>query len=199
MVALAALLAFVIGLGVAFVAISSLDFRRTYTFLFRSSRAFYLHGLIYGAVAGGALIAADYLEGEGRLVIGGAGSNIWLQAIVVGLSARAFLHLRILEVTVGDKTLPLGLETILQIFEPWLIENIRTDEFNAVRAFAEPFATAHPTLKDVKTLMKENVPPGLPAKVFEAEIEKASTVVSAMEVYIRFAGRPTFDRVFGAD
>jgi hypothetical protein len=125
--------------------------------------------------------------------------NPWVQALVLGLSVKALLHIRLFSVTVGAQPLPIGVETIVQIFEPWLLKSVDIDEFNGVRTFLDEKARIYTDLNQVRMLINNNIPqslPGLEKTAFIADVDKASSVIVAMELYLRLLGKGSFNRVF---
>ena len=73
------------------------------------------------------------------------------------------------------------------------------EEFNRVRQFVTPFAKRYKALNTVKTMIKQNIPPSLSAQeraAFENEIDDDTRVLGAMERFLRFVGKRTFERVF---
>src|SRR5436190_8278552 len=77
-------------------------------FIVRSSPSLYVYSLIYGVLA-----FITVLTGFPHIEVVGI-SNSWSEAIVVGLSIKAVLHIRIFSVKIGQGTdpLPFGTETI---------------------------------------------------------------------------------------
>jgi hypothetical protein len=109
------------------------------------------------------------------------------------------MQLNIFTVTSGFTAFPIGFQTVVQLFEPYLLRLIVLDEFNAVRQFVKPFADRHTDLNTVKTMIKQNIPSSLSSQeraAFENDIDKDTQVHEAMERFLRFLGKRTFERVF---
>lgn len=109
------------------------------------------------------------------------------------------MQLNIFTVTSGSSSFPIGFQTIVQLFEPYLLRLILLDEFNSVRNYVTPVANKYTSLDTVKAMIKQNIPPSLSAQeraAFENEIDKEVQVLGAMERFLRFLGRGTFGRVF---
>ena len=103
--------------------------------------------------------------------------------------------------SVGSQSVPVGLETLVQLFEPALLRTILLDEFTAVRAFTTARAREYPSLDAVKARAKAEIPPTLPSQeraAFANDIDRATGVVEVMEHFLRFLGRKNLDRVFPA-
>lgn len=80
----------------------------------------------------------------------------------------------------------------MQLFEPWLLRTIELDHFNAGRNFVGSRATKYPDLEPVKAKIKANVPPTFSAQeraAFVADIDKATTVTEALELFLGFLGK----------
>jgi hypothetical protein len=157
---------------------------------------FWSYILIYGVIATlgfwglDALVAADKIKLEGL----GLDSS-WMKALYVGIAVKALLHINVARMGAT----PIGTEIIVQLFEPHWLRTILLNEFNAVRAYVAPYVSRYSDLSDVKKRVKENIPPTLPdaeRAAFESDLEKAATVVPAMELFLRFVGLGTFKRVF---
>jgi len=194
-----AILSFAIGFGLALVELISSNYPRSF-FVLGKSAALYIYSLIYGVISLVVMLGISALSAQGTIKLEGLGlSNLWIQAAAIGLTVRAFLHIRLVSVTVGSQSFPIGVETVVQIFEPWLLRTIQLDHFNALRAFIEARTQKYNDLADVKIRATGNVPKGLPEqerKAFIADIEKASSTPEIMELYLSFMGRGSFDRVF---
>jgi hypothetical protein len=133
---------------------------------------------------------------------GGDGPTL-LTAVMLGLSAKALLHIRFFSVpTTGtQQTFPVGTETFVQLFEPWLLRTIAIDEFNAVSAYLRAKAQGYTDLNAVKTTIKANLPgpaafPDPERTALMLDVDQAGSVGSALEIYLRAFGVSTVDRVF---
>jgi hypothetical protein len=125
-----------------------------------------------------------------------------VQALIVGVSVKAFLHIRLANVnTGGPQPFPIGIETLVQIFEPWLLRTIYLDEWNGVRDFVRPRAQEYTDLQAVRQRASENLPERLGTAeraAFLADLEEAPTVEVLMSRYLRLLGRKTFAGTFPA-
>jgi len=122
-----------------------------------------------------------------------------VQAIFVGVSTRAFLHIRLVKVSVGSQSFPIGIETFMYLFEPWLLRGIELDEFNAVREFIDKSQGHYTDLNVVKQKIGGNIPPNLPEDeriAFLRDMHDKRTVPEAMELYLIYFGKKSFERVF---
>ncbi len=195
----AAFLAFGIAAVVTLVELLTSNYPRTAVFL-QKSWSLYSIAAIYGLIAFGALVGLDELTSSDTLKLEGLGlSSVWVQAIVVGLSTKALLHVRLFNVTVGAQAFPIGIESLVQLFEPWLLRTITVDEWNSVMHYLAPRAKKYPDLPSVKQAMKDNLPSRFPdaeRTAFALDLDRATAVEQAMDLYIRFVGRTAFERVF---
>jgi len=196
-----ALLALVIASVFTLVELITTKYPRTgFVLTPRRSRSLYVYALIYGLIAFGAILGLRQLVAAEVITLEGVGvSNRWVQAIALGLSAKALLHIRLFSVSTGSQPFPVGVETIVQIFEPWLLRTIDIDEFDGVRTFLNSRADKYTNLNQVRQTIMENVPQSLPPQertAFIADVEKATTVRSAMELYLRLLGKRSFSHIF---
>lgn len=195
----AALLAFVIALGLTWVEFRTAKYPNT-GFLIAWSRPFWIYCGIYGLIALGGFLLADWLISTSALKIEGLGlKSPYVRAAVLGFSSKAIMQLNIFTVTSGSTAFPIGFQTIVQLFEPYLLRLIVLDEFNSVRRFVKPIAAKYTDLNAVKTTIKQNIPAPLSSQeraAFENEIDKDTQVHEAMERFLRFLGKSTFQRVF---
>lgn len=188
----AGMLAFVITL----IELATSKYPRTCHFLFKKSWKFYSYSIIYGAIA---FVFMLWLSDSGLIKLEGVGiSNIWIQSILVGISTNALLHIRLFSVTAGSQSFPIGIETILQVFEPWLLTEIKLEEFNAVKEFIGNAETKYSNLDTVKTKIMANIP-SISDKdkvIFKLDLDTKTTVSEAMELYLREFGKKSFIRIF---
>jgi hypothetical protein len=165
---------------------------------------------VYGAIATGGFLLSGSLIANGKLKIEGLGLEspyaLYILAVVLGLSSKAIMQLNLYTVLIGSTPFPLGFQTFIQIFEPFLLRSILIKEDDEVRNFVEPFAAKYPItagdktkLDEVKQMIFGNIPKQLPDEersAFKNDIEKDTQVHEAMEHFLRFLGRGTFLRVF---
>lgn len=93
------------------------------------SQWIYVYALIYALIAFGVMLLVDTLTENGLIKLERLGlSNIWVRAIVVGVSVKAFLHIRLFNVTVAHQTYQLVSKPSswcsslgFSISSPWII------------------------------------------------------------------------------
>jgi hypothetical protein len=167
--------------------------------LLKKCRVLYIYALIYGLISFAVMLVFDQLVLANKIQLEGVGSNPWLQGVAIGLSTKALLHIRFFSVTAGAQSFPLGTETIVQLFEPWLLDQIMLYEFNAVRDLIQPRAAKYPDLSGVKARIIADLPPtfsGPEKTAFASDVNDKTSVVGAMEMYLGRFGRTSLDRVF---
>jgi hypothetical protein len=161
---------------------------RTFEFVLKS-RWFYVYVLIYGLL-GGISFALLPLLGD-QVTTTSVIANPWIQAALVGFSIKAFLHIRIFTVSTGPgQSFPVGLESFVQLFEPWMLRSIDLDHYHEQRAFISPRAAS---LTDVaaRTKAASNVPPGLPPQetaALNSDLNQATTSDQVIGVYLKYFG-----------
>jgi hypothetical protein len=194
------ILAFAIAAFISALELITSKYPQTYFLLLAGSRSFYTYAIVYGVIAAAIVLGLDALVSSQTVKLEGLGlSSPWIRATAVGLTVKAFLHINLFNVTIGSQSMPVGVESFVQLFEPALLRGILLDEFNAVRNYIHPYAVKYSTLADNKARIKGNIPPSLLAQeraAFENDVDKAGTVTEAMEFFLRFLGRKTFNRVF---
>lgn len=194
------LLAFIIAAFVVWLELITANYPRTSFLLARQSWALYAYIIVYGLISGFTMLGLEWLTENQVIEIQSPSiSHWWVQALIVGISTKALLHIRLFSVNVGTQSFPIGVETIVQLFEPWLLRTIELDEFNAVRGFIESYQHQGMSLEDVKTLIKQNLPPrleGAEKSAFKADLNDAQEISEAMELYLRSFGKKSFIRIF---
>lgn len=197
------LISFTIGTLMTLGELLTSKYPRTSFLLLRRSWALYLYAVIYGVISLGVMLVFKPLSEAGYVKLAGLGlSNIWVRAIVVGVATKAFLHISLFSVggsSIGSKPIPLGTETIVHLFEPWLLETIILDDFNAVKEFIGKAVAHYPDLAAVKQTMIEELPQNLPKEnivALKEDLNTKTSVGGAMELYLRSLGSGTFKRVF---
>ena len=114
------LLASTVATLLACIELITSRYPRTF-FLLRKSWALYAYALIYGAIGFGVTLGLASLIRTGTIKLEGLGlSGPWVQSLAVGLTIKAFLHIRLFSVGVGSQSFPVGVETIVKLFEHWL-------------------------------------------------------------------------------
>jgi hypothetical protein len=169
-------------------------------FLIAWKRPLLIYCAIYGAIAVGGFLLSDFLIKSGKLKIEGLGTESpYILAAVLGFTSKAVIQLNIYTVTTGSTPFPIGFQTIVQLFEPYLVRSIILEEFNEVRWFVSRYASKFSDLSTVKTMIKQNIPASLSQQeraAFENEVNKDEQAHEAMERFLRFGGRKTFLRIF---
>jgi hypothetical protein len=116
---------------VVLVELVTSKYRRSF-FLLGTSKALWAYGLIYAVVAFVVRLVLGSLIDTGALKLQGVGvANPWVQSVAIGLSIKAVLHIRLFTVGAGATSFPVGIETVVQLFEPWLLETVDLDELTS--------------------------------------------------------------------
>jgi len=193
------LLSFIIGALVAHIELITSKYPRTF-FLLKKSLALYAYTSIYGILSLIGMLVLESLIRTQVISLEGLGiSSRWIQAVVVGVSTKALLHIRLFKVSFRNLSFPVGVETFVFLFEPWLLRTIDLDEFNAVRDFIALAENRYTDLNDVKTKIEDNIPPtlsNLEKAAFLTDLKEKDTVPEAMELYLQSFGKRSFERVF---
>jgi len=183
-------LAFVVAALVTGLELVTSKYPRTARFALRSAW-FYAYIVIYGLLATAALALLPAVGDQ--VTLQGLGlSNPWLKAALVGFSVKAVLHIRIFAVSTGPgQSFPVGLESFVQLFEPWMLRSLELDHYFAQSAFIAPRAGKFANVADARTRAKATAPPGLSSAegaVFDSDIDQAQTTDQVVAAYLKYAG-----------
>ena len=194
-----AIVALIFATSVSWLELVTSKYPRT-LFLIKNYRSLYVYAFVYGLAGFAIMIVLSlFTKVDDIQITGPLLTTRWGQAVAVGLSTKALLHIRLFTVSTGSQSVPVGIESIVHLFEPTLLQNIDLHEFYKVREFLKPPSAKYPDLAVVKQMILSDLPQsfsGAERTSFETDINKAATVVSAMEVYLRRFGKANFNRVF---
>ncbi|HWX82308.1 MAG TPA: hypothetical protein VNZ48_01805 [Xanthobacteraceae bacterium] len=188
---------FVIAALVTALELITSKYPRTARFCVKSPW-FHIYFVIYGLLGAGALALLPVLT---QVTIEGVGlSNPWVKAAFVGLSIKAFLHIRIFSVSTGPgQSFPFGLESFVQLFEPWMLRTIELDHFSAQNNFIKPRAAKFATAVAAQAVAMANPPPALPSAdqaAFGSDINQATSPVYVIAAYLKYAGVKLTENTF---
>jgi hypothetical protein len=168
-------------------------------FLLRKSWQIYLYAAFYGVMAALVFWLLPSLLEQIQLQGIGIG-NPWVQALVLGLSIKALLHIRLYTVTLGaGRSFPLGIETLVNPLDRWLTREIDLFLFSARKAYLRPYIAKYPDLAVVKAKAAKEIPDGFAADekvALTKDVGDAADVEVAMRIYLRYVGRRVFESVF---
>jgi len=179
----------VVATSVTALELITSKYPRTFEFVLKS-RWFYVYVLIYGLLGG---ISFALLPSLGdQVTTTSVIANPWIQAALVGFSIKAFLHIRIFTVSTGPgQSFPVGLESFVQLFEPWMLRSIDLDHYHEQRAFISPRATNLTNVPAARIQATNNVPPGLTpqeAAALNSDLNQATTSDQVIGVYLKYFG-----------
>jgi hypothetical protein len=193
------LLAFAVAAVIATMELITSRYARTLSLL-KSCPTLYGYGVIYGLISVAVLLALQSLVKTGSVSVEGLDlSNPWMRAILVGVTLKAFLHLSLFTVTVGSDSVPVGIETLVQLFEPLLLRGIDEYHYCAVQDLIATRAARYNNLSNVKNLILNSTPKFLPTQQqgsFPHDVNGAQTVEEAMEVCLTVLGKRIFEKLF---
>ena len=199
------LLAFVVGASITGVELLTSKYPNTTSFAVKSS-SLWLYVIIYGALA--ALVTTF----AARLGVSFHQGSPYLRAIEAGIGVKAFLHINLFSVSTSPTTtFPVGVESLVQIFEPKLLRNILLDEYTLVISYLNPKVRTYPNPPNVKATISASVPgalslaertafltdlDGIIPNVLPAGYNNSAGIARAMELYLRLVGKSLVDQVF---
>ncbi len=178
---------------------------RTY-FLVAKCPSLYIYCLIYGIIGFVVTLGLDALIDANLLEISGLGTdNPWVRSIAIGISSKAFLNLELFSFssTGSGTTSPVGLKSLVAIFEPWLMESIELYEHSNMRELVgERAETIKISLSEAQDRAIRDLPERILDKkvvtALKVDIQQKGSIEEVMELYLREFGRKNFDRVFHA-
>lgn len=196
-------IAFLLASGITFLEILTSEYPRTFNFILTCWKL-WVYALVYGIIAFIVACFADQLIETGDLTISGFGtSNPWVRALAIGLAIKAVLHIRLFSVSIqGKVSTPIGLETILLLFEPWLLKGIKLHETVQISKYFDNWLQNHPLdLDQMRSRVAKNL------QMLESEEKKAlvrdindSEIVTCerdlMYLYIKLFGKNLFEQIF---
>lgn len=191
------LLAAVIAFVVASLELITSSYPRTFVFI-RRCWALYAYATLYAIIAFAVQLGWDAFQGSVSATGSGL-SNPWVRALVVGISVKAFMHIRLFTVTVGAQTFPVGIESVLQLVEPLLLDNIRFEHLSGIDAFVDTYSAHFADLVQVKQKIVDRssqILSGAEQGGFAASVNQASTVDAAMKLYLKLVGQKYFRQTF---
>jgi hypothetical protein len=159
----------------------------------------YVYGFIYAVIAAFAQAFSLAKINGGDAAQGAVVSNLWVQALIVGISVKAFLHIRLFSVGSGTGSFPVGIESLTQLFEPWLLNTLDLDHAVAKITYLQPKAAKYTDLAKVKADAIAGVPPFIDIKVcagFATDVSRATTTLRVMELYVDLVGTKYFNLTF---
>jgi hypothetical protein len=192
---LAALVAFI----VASVELITTKYPRTFGFI-RNSWCLYAYAALYAIIAFGVQIGWNALKGSASVSPNGfVLSNPWVLAIIIGISVKAFMHIRLFTVTSGANSFPVGVESLVQLFEPWLLDTLRLHYLLGINTFIGRHSAHFTDLAGVKKTVVDRsgqILSGDAQAGFSTSVNQAQTVDKAMELYLNLVGKQYFEQTF---
>jgi hypothetical protein len=191
-------LAGVIAATVTGLELITTEYPRTSRFVLPSPW-FWGYVVIYGALAVVALTILPLITNQ--VTVDGVGlSNPWLKAAFVGFSVKAFLHVRLFTVSRGPgDQFPVGLETFVQLFEPWFLSNLQLDHYFREMEFVTPRAQRCADLATAQTRAKANIPPAFKSALrtaLRADVDQETTREGVVIVYLTYCGMKLTSNAF---
>jgi hypothetical protein len=192
------LLTFFCGYLINLLEVCTSKYPTTYGFLISKSLQLHIYCIIYGLISLISLLVISLLfhpdpSASDQLIY-----NPYIQALLIGASAKAIFHINIFCMEMGTTHVPVGLETLCCLFEPHLLRQIDLEEYNSLRAYIETKSSIFSDVNTVKKRIRDNLPnsDGFNKDVFLVDLKKRKTKEDAMELYFRNFGKKNFNRVF---
>jgi len=191
-------LAFGVAAGITALELITSKYPQTFEFVLKS-RWFYSYIVIYGFLGAAALALLPFVADQVKTE-GGIFSNPWVKAGLAGLSIKAFLHIRVLTVTTGPgKSFPIGLETFVEIFEPWMTRRIELNHFAEVDKFIAPRALKTPEVETARQYAINKIPSTFDEKERTAltdDFNRAATSYKVISEFLKVFGSRLTETTF---
>jgi hypothetical protein len=196
-------LTFFIGYSINLLEVCTSKYPNTCGFLIFKSWKLHVYCVIYGLISSVSLMCIWILlplnPSSTPTLIESLIHDPLIQAIVVGTSAKAIFHINIFSARIGSMHVPIGLETLCCLFEPYLLRQVELEEYCSIRTYIEEKSRAFNDVGDVKGLIRKNIPNSSVESdkdVFLVDLKKRKTKEDSMELYFRKFGKKNFDRLF---
>ncbi len=190
------ILAFLLAGSIAYWELVTSKYPRTVFLTFRCPHI-YAYSFVYAAAA--VIIMLTY---EAIVPHNGSRSsfsgNPWVRAWAIGLFTKSFLHFKIFTVPGHPEPTPIGLETIMLMFVPYLLREIELGhdrrELQFVKGRVESLS-----LEVVSKAIQDHLPVAMAKRDqqgFLASVKKSKDGIRAARLYLRLVGRGHFEMVF---
>ena len=198
------ILAGVIGFAFTLLEICTSEYPTTCYFLLRKSVKIYIYCAIFGILSSLFMLMVflillpsglDPTQGANNSII----FNPLFEAVIIGVSVKAVMHINVFSANLGSAHVPIGLETVCCLFEPYLLKQLKLDEYSLVMEYVNTKPDVMKDISEIKTYIQNKSPRTLPDgewRTFLIDLEKRITSEDAMELFFRAFGRRNFDRVF---
>lgn len=164
----------------------------------------------YGSIYGGLAILFFYLLKDNFLNVAietaaarslGEEFKIWLLAIFSGISIKSLLNVSFYNARIDGKTLPIGLATFVEIFEPQLIKILGDDHFICLDTFLTKadLRIEHLSLDDTRNLIRNTITSRYTKQEvteFLLELATRGNKKEVLALYMRAFGKKTFCYTF---
>jgi len=146
------LLAFLVAFVFTLTELLSTKYAMTCYFL-KKSPSLYSYAIAYGLFSVFFFYGLDSFGFYSCLITPILG-NVWVQAVATGLITKALLHVSIFRAD----SVPIGLETLVYIFEPRLLRQIALDEYDERQKFIKKSQERFSDVDDVSNRINQNIP-----------------------------------------
>lgn len=196
-----ALLAGGVASVITLVELITSKYPHTYPWLWRCW-PLWLYVAIYGVIAFGLMFGVDYLISSRQITLQGLLiDSPWVQAIAIGITTKALMQITFFNVG-GLNPTPIGIASITQIFEPWLLERLQITVWIAVRESVQPHSRKFPDVQKVVEMIENKVPPSWSKEksaTVLAEMKALATSEEVMYLLVNYSGREMLQHVFPLD
>jgi hypothetical protein len=194
-------LAFLVGAVFSGYELLNSLYPMTCYFLLKKSKSIYIYSLVYGIFSFVFMLGIHYF-GIFECVVAPLISNVWVQAIFVGISTKAFLHIKFFDAD----PIPIGFETITYLFEPRLLSQIKLDDYNATQEYITDSMLGYHDIAEVLNIVERKLPStdreisvafmqDVREEIAEY-VDNDKKIMVAMELYLRAYGVSSFNRSF---
>jgi hypothetical protein len=201
LIAFFVIIAGLIGFAFTLFEFCTSEYPTTCSFLLKKSWKLYAYCIIFGVLSAIImfLVLLIFPSDSTQPIMSSLFYNPLFQAIIIGISVKAIMHINIFSANLGTFHVPIGLETVCYIFEPYLLNQLKLDEYSLVMEYINTKPHINQNISDVKKLIQNKSPRTLTDaewRTFKIDLEKRITSEDAMELFFRVFGKRNFDRIF---
>ncbi|MEO0804413.1 MAG: hypothetical protein AAFY57_19395 [Cyanobacteria bacterium J06642_2] len=200
MIAFSTVLAFVFAYLVTLFELITVEYPRTYSLVVKRWPIHAYAGW-YGVLGAILFVIFDRLSAANLVSVSGMQlAPLWVRAIVIGIISKGIMGIKFVTFAQKNGSFPFGLETIANIFAPFLAAEIADLEFNDLRSLVDAkLSQKQLSLEDIREILKSNIPPKAEEtakKSFKVELQEETHPNELCVSYISLFGVRSFNRIF---
>jgi len=185
----------IIASGVVILNFLNSEYQNTF-FLLKGYWVTWAYFLMYGLSAVVIFVFYRHLIDSGTFQIEGPLiSDIWVQAIVIGLVAKDILKQKIYTAKFGRRKFPIGLDTLVFGMEILFLRSIDRRHRYELREYLARFKNQYTNLDEVKQRVIDDLSEEGESET-EKEVRGAKNIKTVFFLYLKDNGRRSFESLF---